>query len=92
MSIPIPTTLQEKLDGYTWKRNTLGMSAQHVFHLYHPVEPHKPSYYLKASPGLAGECARTIWLQPYLPVPDVHYLWKNTAVICSSPRPCLAKC
>jgi aminoglycoside 3'-phosphotransferase-2 len=68
--IPIPTALQEKLAGYTWERNTLGWSAEYVFHLHHPSQP---AYYLKASPQLAGECARTIWLRPYLPVPQVHY-------------------
>ena len=68
--IPISTALQEKLDGYTWERNTLGWSAEYVFHLQHPRQP---AYYLKASPRLAGECARTIWLQPYLPVPQVYY-------------------
>lgn len=36
--ILIPTALQQKLAGYTWERNVLGMSAQHVAHLYHPAE------------------------------------------------------
>jgi aminoglycoside 3'-phosphotransferase-2 len=72
--IPIPTALQEKLAGHTWERNTFGMAAEHVFHLHHP---HQPAYYLKASPGLAGECARTIWLRPYLPVPDVQYFMEG---------------
>jgi aminoglycoside 3'-phosphotransferase II len=44
--------------------------AHSAVHLQHPSQP---AYYLKASPGLAGECARTMWLRPYLPVPEVHY-------------------
>jgi aminoglycoside 3'-phosphotransferase II len=66
----LPYALQEKLDGYNWERNTLGWSADYVFYLQHTAQP---APYLKISTNLAAECARTIWLRPYLPIPEVHY-------------------
>ncbi|MCL4869963.1 MAG: hypothetical protein KJ063_13435 [Anaerolineae bacterium] len=47
----IPAALAEKIAGYTWERNTLGMSAEWVLHLPHPTQP---AYYLKASPDMSG--------------------------------------
>lgn len=67
---PLPADLTEKVAGYTWERNTLGMSAEWVLYLHHPTWP---AYYLKASPALMGEWGRTAWLRPHLPVPQVHY-------------------